>query len=455
MQLGLYAYFLYGFGPVMSFLRDEQGTSNALASLHSTSMALGAMVGGALFPWLSRRFGRSHVMWGAIALVAVCVLGLITLPSFYWLTLTWIGLIAVGGMCVVGTVVVALSQMHGAAGSSAISEANALAVFAGLIAPLAIGLAVSLGLGWRAGVGVLIGLALIVAFVAWRKRLVLPPAVSASDSHGVKRPLPRAYWITWTILVFTGCIEIVLSLWTAIVLREEINFTPAAASAAVSAILLGMFIGRSTGARLALRFKSISLFFGALIVCLVGFTVFWTASNGIAAIAGLLIAGLGIAMQYPLVIALALAVAPDQAERAAGVTSYSMGLSFGAGPFLLGLLADSVTAHKALLLVPVFILIAALLAWRLAVLTGARPAVSHAGVPYGGAPSVGAPGVGVPHAAVPHAVAPGVGAPDIRVPAADVPGAGGGLAAGGALAGAGPATPEASNRAAKIVEQVA
>jgi predicted MFS family arabinose efflux permease len=404
VQLGLYAYFLYGFGPVLSFLRDEQGTSNTMASLHSSAMALGAMAGGALFPWLSRRFGRSTVMWGSLALVAVSVLALVTLPPLYWLTLTLIGLIAIGGMCVVSTVVVTLSQMHGAAGSSAISEANALAVFAGLIAPLAIGLAVSLGLGWRAGVSVLIGLAIIVAFVAWRKRLVLPPAVSVSEGQRVKRPLPAAYWLTWTILVFTGCIEIVLSLWTAIVLREEINFTPAAASAAVSAILLGMFLGRSAGARLALHFKAIPLFLGALVISLIGFTVFWTAGSGIIAVTGLLIAGLGNAMHYPLVIALALAVAPDQADRAAGVTSYSMGLSFGAGPFLLGILADSVTAHKALLLVPVFIVIAALLAWRLAVLTSAGAAVPRAG---------------------------------------------------GVLASADAAAPEVSNRAAEVVEQVA
>ena len=47
--------------------------------------------------------------------------------------------------------------------------------------------------------------------------------------------------------------------------------------------------------------------------------------------------------------------------RAAGVSSYGMGLSFGVGPFLLGLLADEVGAHTALLLIPLFLAGAAVL----------------------------------------------------------------------------------------------
>ena len=48
-QLGLWGFFLYGFGPVVPLLRDEQGTSAAVASLHSTAIAVGALLGGALF----------------------------------------------------------------------------------------------------------------------------------------------------------------------------------------------------------------------------------------------------------------------------------------------------------------------------------------------------------------------------------------------------------------------
>lgn len=370
VQLGLYAYFLYGFGPVVGFLKDEQGTSNALASLHSSALAIGAMVGGALYPWLSRRFGRGNVMWGSLASIAFVVLLFVTVPALYPVTLALTAAIGFAGICVVSSVVVTLSQMHGPAGSSAISEANAFAVGAGLAAPLVIGLTVHAGLGWRTGVAVVIGLFLLTVLAARLLRIsyVAESVPKTVGVHGKQR-LPRVYWFAWTMMVMTGAVEIVLSLWTALVLRERAAFTPAAASAAVSAILLGMLVGRTLGARLALRVPLLTLYFGALAISLVGFSLFWFFVQPGLAIAGLFIVGLGNAMHYPLAIAMALAVAPGTADRAAGVASYGMGLSFGAGPLLLGVLADRVGAHTALLLVPVFLAVAAVLAWRLRVAT--------------------------------------------------------------------------------------
>jgi fucose permease len=261
-------------------------------------------------------------------------------------------------------VVVTLSQMHGPSGSAAISEANAMAVAAGFIAPLVVGWAVEVGLGWRAGIVVLIGLIGLVALVAWRMRIMALPAGDSpvAEAAEPKAALPRAYWLAWMMMVMTGTVEIVMSLWAAIVLRDEVGFTAGAAAAAVSAILAGMLIGRTFGARLALRVGTIPLYFAALVVSFAGFAVFWFAGAAWPAITGLFVIGLGNAMHYPLAIALEIQLAPGQADRAAGVSSYSMGLSFGLGPFLLGLLADEVGAHTALLLIPLFLAGAALLA---------------------------------------------------------------------------------------------
>ncbi len=45
-QLGVWGFFLYGFGPVVPLLRDEQGVSAALASLHGTGLAVGILIAG-------------------------------------------------------------------------------------------------------------------------------------------------------------------------------------------------------------------------------------------------------------------------------------------------------------------------------------------------------------------------------------------------------------------------
>src|SRR5215475_10303466 len=56
LQLSLFAYFLYGFAPSVTLLRDEEHTSNAIAGLHGTTYALGVVVFGAV---AARRCGCS------------------------------------------------------------------------------------------------------------------------------------------------------------------------------------------------------------------------------------------------------------------------------------------------------------------------------------------------------------------------------------------------------------
>ncbi|WP_144122197.1 MFS transporter [Catellatospora sichuanensis] len=400
LQLGLWGYFNYGFGPIVPLLRAEQGTSAAVAGLHSTAIAVGAVAGGALYPHLSLRFGRGPVLWACQAVIGVCVLGYVLLPAYFAVTIGLTVVIATAGIAAIGGIVSALSERHGPAGPAAISEANAVACAAGLVAPLLIGGAMRAGLGWRAGLALLVALIALVAAVAMIKRVripsglpapvlagtgartplvatagpvgaggELPAEVAALRAPGTRRPLPPAYWLAWGMMTVTGAVEVVLSMWTAEVLRDQVGLSAGGATAVMSAIVGGMFAGRLAGARIALRLPSIPLYLGALALSLAGFTVFWGAGSAAVAVAGLVIVGLGNAMHYPLAISLAVAAAPGQADRAAGVASYSMAVSFGAGPLLLGLVADQVGAHTAFLFIPVLIAGAAFLAWRFATTT--------------------------------------------------------------------------------------
>lgn len=417
LQLGLWGYFNYGFGPIVPLLRDEQGTSAAVASLHSTAIAAGAVAGGALYPLLSRRYGRGPVLWGGQAVIAACVLGFVVLPTPFAVTIALTVLIATAGIAMISGIVSALSERHGPAGPAAISEANAVACAAGLVAPLVIGATMRAGLGWRAGLGLLVLLIALVAAVAMIKRVRIPsglaeprpepaeprsgvatsradlggpstelaelrselaaaraataelapgPVASPVPASSTRPSLPAAYWLAWGMMTVTGAIEVVLSMWAASVLRDQVGMSAGGATAVMSAVVGGMFVGRLAGARIALRVASIPLYLGALVVSLAGFSVFWSAGSAAAAVAGLIVVGLGNAMHYPLAISLALAAAPGQADRAAGVASYSMAVSFGAGPLLLGLVADQTGAHAAFLLIPVLIAGAAFLAWRFA-----------------------------------------------------------------------------------------
>ncbi|MFY1659621.1 MFS transporter [Micromonospora sp. WMMD1274] len=444
-QLGLWGFFLYGFGPVVPLLRDEQGTSAAVAGLHSTGIAVGALAGGALFAPAARRLGRGPAIWLGLAGVAVGVtaLGLLRpLPA----TLAAVAVIATFGMMVVSGVSVVLTARHGPAAPAALTEANAACAGMGILAPLTIGATVDAGLGWRPLMAVEVGLITLVALAALTFRVrgprrapadaaagmpvpvaaptrvpavpgsgvaeaVVPatavpasavpspavpaPAVPASvvpasgvaeaavpahsvpasavpasrapvsSDSGVAGRLPRAYWIAWVLMSVTGSIEVCLSLWTADVLRTHAGLSAGGASAAVAAIVCGMFAGRIAGGRAALRWAPVPLLLGALTVSLAGFALFWASTVGWLAVTGLVVLGLGNALHYPLAISIALAVAGPAADKAAGWSAYSMGVGFGIAPVALGWVADGVGPHPAFLLLPVFIAVAVLLTVRL------------------------------------------------------------------------------------------
>jgi predicted MFS family arabinose efflux permease len=421
VQLGLWGFFLYGFGPVVPLLRDEQGTTAAVAGLHSTALAVGGLLGGALFPPLTRRLGRPRTMWlalGGLSLATAMLVSSSSLPA----TLTAAAVASTFGWMMVSCAVSELTSHHGPFAPTAITEANAAAVGLGMLSPLLIGLSTRLWDTWRPGMATLILLIAAAAAYATSSRVrpapttpsrhphsppspLAPPTSPASSGSagsigspaasgpagsigssasrgsagsigaagsrgsgvdgGRKRRLPRAYWMAWSLLGVTGSVEVCLSLWAADVLRDHAGMSPGGASATVAAIVGGMLAGRLAGARIALRVPPVPLLLAALSVSATGFVLFWSSPVGWLAAAGLIVLGLGNAMHYPLVISLAMAGAPGQADLAAATANYSVAIGFGAAPLLLGWVADKIGPHPAFLLLPALILAAALIVIRL------------------------------------------------------------------------------------------
>ena len=359
-QLGVWGYFLYGFGPVVPLLRDEQRVSASVASLHGTALAVGAVAAGALFPALTRRLGRAGALW--LALIGVGVTGTVlclarALPATLLATVA----VATCGSLLINAVVATLTAYHGAAGPAAIAEANAVACGMGVVAPAVVGLTVRAGLGWRPAIAVVVGLVGLLTVVALAARIRVPYGVPKAAAVRLVTParLPTPYWLAWALLAATGSVEVCASLWAAEVLRGRAGMDAGGAAAALSAIVAGMFVGRLVGSRLALRMGPVPLMLRALALSGAGFALFWLATVPWLAVLGLLVLGLGNAMHYPLGISLALRAAPGQEDRAAARASYGMALAFGVSPFVLGAVADGVGAHRAFLVVPVFLALAA------------------------------------------------------------------------------------------------
>jgi MFS family permease len=375
-QLGVYGYFLYGFGPSVPLLRDELGVSNAVSGLHGTALAAGSVLAGVGWPVLAVRLGRPRTLRVGLLGLAAGVLGYCLAPL---LALTMTGALACGffGSLVVTGSTVVLAAHHRAAAPAAISEANAVAAGVGLVAPLLVGAGVSLGLGWRPGVL----LAAVAAVVIWvrsvqdarhRVGTTTPPAATVEAAADAAGRLPGRYWLAWTVLVLCIGVEFSLTFWAADALREHTGASPAAATAGVTAIVAGMFAGRLAGGRVALRIRTGLLLLGAIGLSALGFTVFWLSTAPVPALAGLVLCGLGMALQFPLGAALAVEMSGGRPDRGAGRVSFAAGLASGVAPFALGALADRAGTHTAFLVVPVLLVAAA--GCVLASLRAPRPA---------------------------------------------------------------------------------
>jgi predicted MFS family arabinose efflux permease len=359
LLLGLWAYFLYGFGPTVPLVGDELGVSRALSGLHGTAMAVGAVVAGLAGTAVIARVGRRLVLWGGAAGISA---GLLLYAGGHALWLTLAGALVAGtaGSFLVNTVNAVLSDDHGPAAPAALSQANAMASGVGTVAPLVVGAAVAVGLGWRAGLLVLLGLTVAV-YLAYRSVPVPEPLPVRHDAHpgGVRR-LPGAFWVSWGVLVCVIAIEFCLSLWSGDLLRTRFALPPGFATAAWAAVLAGMTVTRLLGSRWTVRHSVDDLLLRSLGVLLVGFAVFWLAPVAWLAVAGLLVCGLGMGLQYPLTIGRALRASAGRTDLASARASLAAGLAVGLGPFGLGALADSFGVRSAFLLVPLLALAAVL-----------------------------------------------------------------------------------------------
>lgn len=363
--LGFYGWFIYGFGPIVPLLRDEQGTSRTVASLHGTALAIGAVAAGALYPALVARLGRGRTLWLTLGGLTLGIVALVSVPSAPAFTIAAALACGTAGSTLINLVPPALLAAHGPAVSgAAVTEGNAIATGTGLVAPLAIGLSLHLGFGWRpalliaAVIGV--GIAVTARVTGARLAAVAVPDVDQSAAVRERPPLTRRYWLAWGVILCCIAAEFATTLWASDVVRVRTGASASLATSAVTAAIGGMCAGRIVGARLAVRYSGSALLLPALAVATLGAGAFWAAGSPVFAVAGLALCGLGLGPLYPLGIDLAMAASEGQPDRAAGYASYGGGLAIGGGPFVLGWLADGVGPHTAYLVVPALFCLAAL-----------------------------------------------------------------------------------------------
>jgi MFS family permease len=354
VQLAFWAWFLYAFGATQALLRDEQGTARAVAALHGTTLAVGGIVGAVAASRVVVRWGRGVVMRMAAVGAAAGVL-LYTWPGASpALTMTGAALAGFFGTFLLITINAFLLDYQGPAGPSALTQANALASFAGLLGPLAVGLGAATVLGWRWGVWVVIIALVLVEF--WRGRSVAvfgTRGLAVHETEGGRFKAP-VYWTLAAVTCFIGA-EFCLTFWGADLLRERCGFGPAAAAASLASVTGGMLIGRLFGARLAQHVPTERLLRGSIVFALCSFVLAWAFTLWPVVLLGLLLIGIGIGIHWPLGVARTVRASGGMTDRASAAASISASIAIAIAPFALGVLADIAGVHTAFLLVPLLL----------------------------------------------------------------------------------------------------
>ena len=360
LMLGLWAFLLYALGPALPALRRQLDVSRATVSLHTTLVALGAVAVGIAGERVVFRLGRRRTFWLTSIAVAIGAVAL-ALGGRLALTLPAAALLGVAGAMLVAIIQAALADRHGTLAPAALVESNALAAALGAAAPLAVALAIVAGSDWRA-VFVVAAVLAVPALAAAYGSVAFPAAPDLPHDH--EPALPREYWLFWFALLLFVAFEFCVVFWSTDYLESVLGLSRSRAAAAASLFLVGMTLGRVLGGWLAKRASAERLLAVALAVAAVGFASFWLIPSALVAAAALALTGLGVAVLYPLTLALAIRAAGGRTDAASARAAFATGIAIAVAPFVLGALADEAGLRAAYGIVPALVALGALtLTW--------------------------------------------------------------------------------------------
>ena len=355
-RLTWYAYPMSGFftfiisiqGNIIPFLRDELRLSYTVVSLHPSALAGGMMATGLFTERALAAIGRR---WTCLVGVGGCVAGLLAIfiANDAALSVAGCALVGLTGGMLPGIVGGLLADLHHGARDQAFTECGAVTYACAITANLSTGVAVALAFGWRAAL--LFGVACGVLLAAFFFRDRMPEAGSRAR-HGGER-LPLASWAFLVMLGLGVALEMTMLLWSPAYLEQVAGLPRSAAVTCAAAFPAAMLFGRSAGSVLLRRIAPAILCPAALCLIAPGFLAFWGGAPAPVTVFGLFLAGLAIALLYPLSLSFAVGAAGAAGNAASARSGLAAGTAVLTAPIALGALADQVDLSRAYLIAPV------------------------------------------------------------------------------------------------------
>ncbi|MFB9908132.1 CynX/NimT family MFS transporter [Allokutzneria oryzae] len=351
---------------VLSEVRDALGVSAAWTSAVTAIPTLCFGLVGMLAPWLSRRYGPRPVITGALALIALGLVGRVLDGPFVLVAGTFLACAAIAVCNVLIPVVVKDSFPAGKVGAITGAYSAALSAGGAIAAAFTAPLEEVVG-GWRSAVGMWALLA-VLALATWllAGRSTAPAravavAEEAEEDAAPRRSLLRSP-LAWAVTVFFGFQSLVAYTvmgWLPEILREMAGVTPTTAGQLLAIVMvLGVPVSMIVPP-LAARARSQSVW--AMSMALTGFAGFAGLLLAPTVATGLWILLIGIGMGvFPLALTL-ITLRARTSQETAQLSAMAQSLGYliaAAGPFAVGLL-HGLTGGWELSLVLVLVVLAA------------------------------------------------------------------------------------------------
>lgn len=365
ITISYYSYLLNSLGPLTPFLRDELGLSYTVASFHFSAYAMGIILTSLVLSRFVQRFGARTMVWVGVFGIA---LGALLLMAGRSPVMTVAGAFSMGllGVMIVALLNAALAEQHGEHRAVALAESTMIASLLSTLAPIAVGFFARTDLTWRGALGLMLPAAPILWLVFHRDSLGAEPEPAQerqlTTASKKQPPLPLAYWRYWTLGLLVVAVEFCIIFWASDYLETVSGLSKANAALGLSAFMGAMLVGRWLVSRLLMRSKEQRLLMISMAAALVGFLLFWLSPGPFVALIGLVLAGLGVAGQFPIINALGLATVPDRMYEGSARMTMAAGAAILLMPLLLARLADWFGLQPAYGLVLVLLVIALLLA---------------------------------------------------------------------------------------------
>jgi fucose permease len=339
-------------GPIVPFIGERLALSFAERGYHFTALAAGNLLMGLFGDRIADRIGNRTTAWLAITGTAIGGVSLIY-GTGLWMTLPAALVLGTGSGAAALISTATLADAHPVHQSRAIIESNIVAGIGVATMPLLVGILERSGFGWQTMAYVMAGMGIVLALVFHDVAFPIPRSQSdvAMASGSGDRPLPPLYWVFGIVVFLTVAVEWVIISWTPDFLSTIRGFDRGTAAALGSGFAWAVVFGRVFGRWLLEKISPDRLLLVGFGMVIVLFPIYVYAPNRTLSLIALVLLGLTLANQFPLVLAAAMDAGEEQTNRASARVSVFGGLASLLLPQTVGSLADQVGLQQAYLVV--------------------------------------------------------------------------------------------------------